>query len=160
MLPNNKVKVMFVTTSDKVASDLANSLSSAYPDIPARFDICDTECAECLLNDDCTDSDLFNHDLYICFQEGNFLQNAQILKFVRELRRKSLNADIFVVSQGKDPFLFEELMKIGIEGVIDREYPNFSGVINAIRSLNEVYTKFSMMMRKLEGISTYNRACA
>ncbi len=156
---SHSVKVMLVTSDERFADDLSNLLSSSYPGINATFDICDVECADCLISDDCPAERLFKYDIYICYQQGQFLKTDQLLKFVNILKKKSNNTDIFVACAGKDPYLLESLLKIGIEGTINLEHPNYSGVINSIKGIDEIYQKFSSMFEKMQRIEATIQSC-
>lgn len=143
----NRVRILLIEGDVGFQDDFCNSIREGAEGIKLHIETCDGRCisekGECD-----TDGDF---DIYIC---GLPKENScSVLEVIQSVKDKDSGATIFVVSDSSDPHLLKKIVKMNVEGLIDRDGMDLTALLREIRIVSETYGKVSTMVEKLNRLS-------
>lgn len=142
-----RVRILLIEGDKAFQNELCDSVRNGADDAQYHIETCDGCCiaskGQCDTNG--------HFDIYICGNPPD--HSCSVLDLIKAVKQRDPGATIFVISDAGDPALLKKIMKMNVEGLIDRDILDLTPLLREIKTISETYVKVSNMVQKLNRLS-------
>jgi DNA-binding NarL/FixJ family response regulator len=142
-----QVRILLIEGDKAFQNEFNDSVQNSAQGIKFYIENCDGHCiaekGEC--------DTIGDFDIYVC---GNPpCDNCTVLDFIKAVKKRDAEATIFVLSDSGDPGLLKKIVKMNVEGLIDRDTLDLNMLLDEIKTVSETYDKVRGIVAKLNRLS-------